>query len=143
MCCRSEDEEKIVRDYVNSHQEEMLKNLGDIGVTNVVVKQSRTREGSLGRFIISFQNAKHQEICHMTLICEGTHWDENKGIREPHFTINEQHYFYIFDERTNTLRFRDPRRKLNLVPLAIVNVMEKMLREISPKACPKKLNSQN
>jgi hypothetical protein len=134
MCCRSQDEEKFVRNYIQTHQDEMLNNLDKVGVKHIILTKSRDRDGQLGRFIISFQNAKNQELCHMTLVCGGNHWNEATGTREPHFTINEVHYFYIFDTKTNTLRFRNP-RQMNLVPPAIVKTMEDMLKAISPQSC--------
>lgn len=140
MCCRSESEEEKVSDYVSKNQAEMLKTLNVIGITHVTVDKSRTRDGQLGRFIISFRDAKRQEVCHMTVVCEDSHWDEKKGIREPHFTIDRAHYFYIFDDKTNKLIFRDQERRLSLVPSEIVEVMGKMLRDISSNACQKRLN---
>jgi hypothetical protein len=142
MCCSTEQEEKFVRQYITEHQIELRQNLSHLGITRIVVAKSRNNKGLLGRFIISFQSADWQELCHLTLVCEDQHWDELSNIREPHFTINGDHYFYIFDKEKNHLYYRDTHRKKSLVPSEIVEAMEKMLSVISSDACPSTISTK-
>jgi hypothetical protein len=142
MCCSTEKEENLVRQYISDHQTELRHDLSHLGITRIVVAKSRNNKGLLGRFIISFQTADRQELCHLTLVCEDQHWNEQSNIREPHFTINDDHYFYVFDKESHTLYYRDIRRKKSLVPPEIVDAMEKMLSAISPDACPLDTSTQ-
>lgn len=135
MCCRTPREESSVKNYIVDHQSELITHLSPVGVYRVTVDKSRNRSGDLGRFIISFRDASWEELCHFTLVCEDSHWSQQNEIREPHFTIGENHYFYTFDKRSNTLIYRKGQRS-SQIPTAIVKAMERMLSQISPDACP-------
>lgn len=137
MCCSTFQEEQLVRDYIKTHQRYLIDILSPLGIYKVTVDKSRNRDGGLGRFIISFRDENNTDLCHLTLVCEENHWSQSSELRKPHFTINNQYYFYIFDTATNTLNYRSGQHRTR-VPAEIIYVTEQMLAEISSDACPPK-----
>jgi hypothetical protein len=137
MCCQSLSEEQAVRQYIETHMKELITKLSPAGVHYIIVEKSKTREGTLGRFIISFGDEKMRELCHLTLVCDSGHWSEKINKREPHFTIGSHNYYYTYDALHGTLTYRDAHKNTSPIHSDIVKVVEEMLNRISSTACIK------
>lgn len=131
LCCKTESEEQAVRNYIKEHKQAIIKKLQKVGIYDINVKASLTREKQYGRFIIAFLDIDGNEVYHFTIVCDSRHWDESYNKREPHFTKKREHYFYVYND------FKLESRDSNVeIPKEVVNTMETMLNTISSDVCP-------